>query len=296
MILLTGASGFIGSHLLDSLIEIYGSNNIIALTSKPITKCRFLIHNNYTFKKQYFTEAGYENIDTIIHAGAFIPKIAGESNNIEKCTSNIHSTFSLLSSEFPQLKKFIFLSTTDVYGNSPLITEESTTNNISLYGSSKLYCEKLISAWATERKITHQILRVGHVYGPGEEYFQKIIPVTMQRILKGEPVQIFDEGKSIRSFIFISDVIESIINSIHLTSYAGEINIAGDEQITIKDLIKKIISISNLPVKIEKVNANAQARDFIFNNKKMKELLHHPKIKLNQGLLNEWLYMQKMLQ
>lgn len=295
MILLTGASGFIGNHLLDSLIEIFGSNNLIALTSKPINKCPFLIHTNYNFNKQFFTQSGFQNIEVIIHAGAFIPKTSIEINHIEKCNSNIQNTFTLLSSEFPSLKKFIFLSSTDVYGNNQLITEESDTNNISLYGSSKLYCEKLISAWASERKIIHQILRVGHVYGPGEEHFQKIIPATMQRILKGEPVQVFNQGKSIRTFIYISDVIKSIINSINLAGYAGEINIAGDEQITINDLVDKIISIVNLPAKIESINASAQSRDFIFNNKKLKELLHHPIVKLNEGLLNEWLYMQKIL-
>ena len=175
MILLTGATGFVGGHLLDALVDTFGSENIVALTSKPITKCRFLLHNGYSYVDDFFIKTDFADIDTIIHAGAFIPKSGAESNDILNCNSNILSTTRLITSTLHKIQKFIFLSTIDVYGCANTITEDTVTEPISLYGYSKLYCEKLITIWATQKSLNHQILRIGHVYGPGEEKYKKII-------------------------------------------------------------------------------------------------------------------------
>jgi UDP-glucose 4-epimerase len=294
MILLTGTTGYIGSHLLDGLIEIYGSDQIVALTSIPINKCRYLLHNGYNFNKQLFIQEGLANIDTIIHAGAFTPKKSVEGDDILKCNSNILSSTTLLFTDLPEIKNFIFLSAIDVYGDDNPITEKSLINPVSLYAYSKLYCEKLVSVWATKNKISHQILRIGHVYGPGEEKYHKIIPVTMQQILKGDAIQLFGEGKDIRSFIYISDAVQSIINAIKLKNYSGVINIVGNEKITIFELVNKIITIADKPTIIENVKTSSKKRDWIFDNHKMAELLHKPKVKIDEGLRHEWDYMEKL--
>ena len=92
MILLTGASGFIGKHLLQKLIKKYGKEQVVAFTSKPLAGCNYLLHNNYKFKAGLFKLKGYENIDTVIHAGAFIPKFGKEANNFTLSNSNIINT------------------------------------------------------------------------------------------------------------------------------------------------------------------------------------------------------------
>ena len=295
MILLTGASGFIGSHLLDKLVNIFGSDQIVALTSKPISKCPFILHNNYSFDNKTFIKAGFKNIDTIIHSGAFIPKTSNEGNDIERCNSNIQNTCLLLKAELPGIKNFIYLSTIDVYEYDNPITEESKVNPFSLYGNSKFYCEKLVSVWASQNDKTHQILRIGHVFGPGEEKYQKIIPVTMKRILNGDAIQLYGDGNDIRSFIFIDDVIEAIVNAITLKIFSGVINIVGNEQISINELVHKIITIANRPTDIENINSVSKNRDLVFDNKKMKELLCKPKTNLSEGLIREWEYLQKSL-
>ena len=290
MILITGVTGFIGKHLLKSLINLHGKENILALTSKPTSMCNYLLHDGYSFSKSFFVEKGYDNIDTIIHVGAFIPKSGADINNVENCTSNITSTFKLLAAELPKLKKFIFISTVDVYGFSNPVTEETVVSPASLYGHSKLYCEEMISAWASQKGVCHQILRVGHVYGPGEEDYKKIIPVTIKNLLLKTSPKLYGEGKDIRSFIYISDVIDAIINSLKLEKYQGVINIVSEEQITIKELVYKIISISGLPIEPEKVDYKGKSRDLVFDNTKLKNLLYEPKVSLNEGLKNEIIY------
>jgi len=294
MILLTGATGFVGGHLLDALVDTFGSENIVALTSKPITKCRFLLHNGYSYVDDFFIKTDFADIDTIIHAGAFIPKSGAESNDILNCNSNILSTTRLITSTLHKIQKFIFLSTIDVYGCANTITEDTVTEPISLYGYSKLYCEKLITIWATQKSLNHQILRIGHVYGPGEEKYKKIIPLTMQRLLSGEPIQVYGEGNEIRSFIFISDVVKAILESLKLERYVGAINIVGQEQIRVRALIDKLISISKIGPKIEKVQSSAKPRDFIFDNSKMRQILFKPETSLADGLQEEWNYTKRL--
>jgi len=294
MILLTGASGFIGNYLLNALIKEFGKDRVIALTSKPINNCQFLLHSDYSFDPDFFIEAGYSDINTIIHAGAFTPKSSGESNLIERCNSNIVNTITLLSTNLPHIKKFIFLSTLDVYGQDKIINEESIVNPNSLYGHSKIYCEKLITTWATQNKIKNQILRIGHVYGPGEEKYQKLIPVVMKQIISDERVKLFGSGDDIRTFIYISDAVQSIIKAVGLETNNEIINVVGDEQISIIKLINEIIKLSGKNTLIERIELDAKPRDLIFNNTKLKKMLHLPTVPLSIGLKKEWEYLKQL--
>lgn len=295
MILITGTSGFIGSILLDQLIAKFGATNVLALTSTPIDKCNYLLHNDYVFESDFFIKSGYLDIDTIIHAGAFTPKNGNQANEIYKCTSNIINTETLIKANNPNLKRFIFLSTLDVYGICDVMTEESPVIPITLYGQSKLYCEKMIVSWSEQKKILTQILRIGHVYGPGEEKYQKAIPVMINKILNNEAIQIFGSGEDIRSFIYIEDVINAIIKSIELEVFNGPINIVGANQISIKDLAKILIKNAESNTNIEFIETqNVIQRDFIFDNSKMKKYLLNQEIDLVSGLKLEYNYMKNL--
>ena len=296
MILLTGTSGFIGSVLLDKIIAKFGGTNVLALTSKPTNKCNYLLHNDYVFDSDFFIKSGYENIDTIIHAGAFIPKSGDQANNCYKCTSNITNTFALLKVNIPNLKKIIFLSTIDVYSmHDGVLTEETPVIPVSLYGHSKVYCERMIVSWASHNKILPQILRIGHVYGPGEEQYQKAIPVMIKKILNNESIQIFGLGEEIRSFIYIADVINAIIKSIDLDFFDGPINVVSGNQINIKDLAQLLIKISESNTNVEFVETiNTKQRDLVFDNSKMKKYLLHQEIDFVFGLKREYNYMKNL--
>jgi UDP-glucose 4-epimerase len=295
MILVTGTSGFIGKHLLVKLIETYGKDNILALTSTPINQCPFLIHNNYQFENDFFIKTGFKKINTIIHAGAFIPKNGNQANDINNCNRNIINTEKLLNSDFPYLKEIIFLSTVDIYGVDDILSEESMINPISLYGHSKLYCEKMIDAFAEKNNLTHQILRIGHVYGPGEESYQKIIPVTMKKILNNEELEIWGSGLEIRSFIYIKDVVAAIVKSIGLNEYVKPINVVSNQQINIKYLVAKIQKIANHNGIVKIIPNASKGRNLIFDNSKMTKYLLSNEKKIDDGLFEEWEYMKSII-
>lgn len=294
MILVTGVSGFIGKHLLSSLIKEYGARNIVALTSLPVAECPYLLHNDYQFDVDFFTRAGYDTIHTVVHAGAFIPKSSAQSGDWAACNKNIVNTDRLLKAHLPNLKKIVFLSTVDVYGNDDVISETSAAIPVSLYGASKLYCEKMIATFCSAQDKVCQILRIGHVYGPGEEQYKKIMPVMFNRLLAGEPLQIFGTGNEIRTFIYISDVIKAILQAIKLPNSEGVINIAGKQQISIKGLVEKMIAVSGKDSSIEYQASTVPGRNLVFDNSKMRQLLLATEISLDAGLMQEWQYLQHL--
>jgi len=294
MILITGVSGFIGKHLLSLLIEKLGKENILALTSNPISQCPYLLHNNYKFESNFFIENGYENIETIINAGAFTPKKGSEANNMELCNSNIINTEQLLKANLPDLKRIIYLSTIDVYGNDAVVSENTLEKPVSLYGYSKLYSEKMIENWGKEFNKTIQILRIGHVYGPGEEAFQKIIPVTINKIIAGKPIQLWGGVDELRSFIYIKDVVQTILNATYLNENIGVVNIVGNQSISINKLINKIKLICKSEAEIEKIETNNASRNLVFDNSKMMKLLLEKETNLDQGLIEEFEYLKKL--
>jgi UDP-glucose 4-epimerase len=296
MILLTGASGFIGKHLLKSLINQYGSSNILAFTSAPIKECPYLLHNNYKLSSDFFYKNNYAtSIDTIIHAGAFIPKSAHEANDISACNSNIINTAALIENLPDTIQRLIFLSTIDVYAPTDFeINENSLVSPVSLYGQSKLYCEKMLEAWGKKNDKVVQILRIGHVYGPGEDAYKKIIPNTIRNIINKRPVQIWGSGNEIRSFIYVDDIIKTILESLKFKDNIGIVNIVSSQQITINALIEKLINIGRQVANIEMVQTKTAGINLIFNNSKMKELLLSSEILLDEGLFMEWQYMNEL--
>ena len=295
MILVTGASGFIGSRLTEALVREYGKDQVLALSSKELKACPCLLHQNYSFDKNYFISSGYEAIKIIVHAGAYIPKSAAGANDWAACNRNIITTDALLSAHFPKLERIIYLSTVDVYANAELITEETATSPGSLYGHSKLYCEKMILSWAAENRKTAQLLRIGHVYGPGEEAFQKIIPATMKKLIRDQPLQLWGSGSEIRSFIYIDDVISAIQKAVNLKDNPGPINIVGGNKITILQLIRELIQLKGSEkVDVEKIETNTPARNLIFNNERMKKWLLSTETDLGEGLRKEWEHMQEI--
>jgi nucleoside-diphosphate-sugar epimerase len=296
-ILITGASGFIGTAVLKEAVRRYGRENIIALTSSQIDEnVKVVLHNGYKFDPNIFVDNGLIDIDALVHIGAFIPKYQAESNDILKCNSNIVNTEKILFSNLPNLKKVVFLSTIDVYPAADLISEETEERPVSLYGYSKLYCEKMILYFAEKHKQIYQILRIGHVYGPGEEKYKKIIPVAISKLLTNKEIEIFGDGQAIRTFIYLDDVVKSILNALDLPQSEGVINIVGESRITIENLVKMLIKIhadSNVVIKYN--SSFTENINLIFDNQKLKEKLFNQFTLLNDGLRMEYLYMEEKI-
>lgn len=291
-VLVTGASGFIGAHLLVHLVKRLGSGSVVALTSNKIPSVKSIVYDSFRdfglHKKQF------DDITHIIHAGAFTPRNADQANDIEKCYGNIGFTAELLSYNFINLKKFINLSTLDVYADTTeTLSEQSKVDPVSLYGSSKLYCESMIKAFSKQRELDCLNLRIGHVYGPGEEKYKKVLPIAIRNILENKPLELWGDGSDLRSYIFILDVVKAVANSLESPIKNKDINIVSGVAVSIKDLLEKVIEVSGKKVTINQSKSEHKKRDLVFDNSLLLSTLLDKETDLLKGLEIEYQYMKE---
>lgn len=290
-LLITGITGFIGKNILKFIEAEYKNDyEIILLSSSENTIYKTILHKNYSFTKNDFLAKDIKKIDVVLHIGAFIPKSGIEANDIEQSNSNIFSTKSLLDNLPNTPFRFIFLSTIDVYGKiETTINEDSLTNPLGMYGWSKLYCEKMLENWAMQNNTIIQILRVGHIYGKGEEAYKKVIPVSIQKLKNEESPDIFGTGEEKRSFLHVNDVCNLIMKSISLPKYEGVINLCSSNSHTIKDIVKMLVEISGKDINIKYIKTENRGIDFVFDTSKMNQLLGFEKVDVRDGLQNEYI-------
>jgi nucleoside-diphosphate-sugar epimerase len=294
MILLTGASGFIGKYVAKKLLDKFGYEQLVLLTSKPIEGYQCVIHAGYTSAANVFNIPLLSTVKHIIHLGAFTPKNASEANQVDNCQSNITFTLDLLKKSPAGLKTFVFTSTLDVYKNtSDTLDEQAALGPLSLYGYSKLYGEKMAEEWCKQHEVIFQNLRIGHVYGPGEEAYQKIIPVTINKVLAGQNPEIWGSGNDLRTFIHVEDIADNIVRSLSLETYAGPINLVGSKAVSIKELVAHIIELSGKNAEIVYRESSAPTRNLTFDNTKMVSLLGPETRTLAEGIKEEIEHMAK---
>ena len=297
-ILITGASGFIGKKVLDRLKNKYRASNIWILSGSRngIEAEENIIPSiDYRFNDSYFD--GFD-FDVVIHIGAFIPKSGGDANNITASTSNIRSTENLINAlgRCQSLKKIIFISTIDVYQEKDeVLTELTPTIPQTMYAWSKLYCEQMITTFCTMKGIHYEILRLGHVYGEGEEKYRKVMPVMVKSAIKNEDIQIYGDGEALRTFIYIDDVADAIVNAIERTD-SDVINIVGSTAITINKLANLIVNLAESESDIIHIPTENPNRNLVFDNKKLRSILLSSLIPLDEGLRNEIEYMKRKVE
>lgn len=293
-VMITGATGFIGARLVDAAVAAWGSDNVIAFSSRQIAHCRRIAYGSANLVLDDADKALIESVDVLIHVGAYIPKSRSEANAIEACNGNIVFTEQLLGLPFNRLSKVIYISTVDVYAQADLISESTPAQPATLYGWSKLYCEQMISVFAAQKKIVSQILRIGHVYGPGEEKYAKFLPKAIHNIVEGKAVELWGDGSELRSFIYVDDVVKAILAAVALQDNVGVINVVSDLAISIRQVLDELIAISGKPVELDIREFNGPKRDYVFDATKRKANLMPDETDFAFGLRAEYAYMENL--
>jgi len=266
--LVTGTGGFIGQHVLKAVINKFGAENIVIVGQSLHPACETFLCSYENGMINSNCESLNE-IETMLLIGGWIPKTSADTNNVASAISNITFTKNILNLSCKNLSKIIYVSTVDVYGDAPAIDENSATNANGLYGASKLFCEKVVVQDSIVKNIESQILRIGHVYGPGEELYQKLIPTVITKALVGENIEIWGDGSDLRSFIYISDVVEIILNALTIQNPPSLVNVAGGTSMSILDVVKIIKKISMSSSEIFFQEAQTKKRNLVFNNERL---------------------------
>lgn len=250
VILVTGASGFIGSHLAARLSGIPGVRLLLLARHASQTT-----HQGMTWLQaelcqlipDYWHAHEIRNIDYVFHLAAFIPKTSAQADRINPVVEdNILATRALLESLPGGITKVVFSSTIDVYAQletGELLTEDSPVRPGTLYGSSKLFCEHLISVWAKEKGCDYAILRYGHIYGPGEERYEKFIPVVIRNLLANRPPLIYGDGSALRDYLYVGDAVEATLRAARAEGNIGPLNVARGESVTLKEVAQLLMRL-----------------------------------------------------
>lgn len=271
-VIITGANGFIGRHLvtkliprgLSSLILIANTSNhqdyfeaLNSIEHQPIRFYRVDIRDREKISEIFFDA----KVDTCIHLAAKTSVLESINNPKETEDVNEKGTFNVLEAcHSSGVNNFIFTSTAAVYGdvrNLP-IRETQALRPLSPYGASKMLAEQAVSHFSKLRKIENAvILRIFNVYGKGQTNETDVITRFAARLSKGLPPVIYGQGLHTRDFISVEDVARAILLSIKLNeknqiSYKMKhnspmiFNIGTGKQTSISDLADKMIKISGL--------------------------------------------------
>ncbi len=254
-ILVTGAAGFIGSHLCERLlqmndIDVIGIDGLInpSLNLTKQRNLRLLLPNpRFQFHQIDLRQADLkrllDGVQVVYHlAGMPGVRTSWGTDFQAYVDHNIIATQILLEAvrECP-LEKFIYVSTSSVYGEKAgKVTEESIPAPLSPYGVSKLTGEYLCKVYHVSYGIPIVILRYFTVYGPRQRSdmaFHRFIKGILQR----EPIKIYGDGKQTRDFTFIRDCVEGTAAALQADGVIGEtINIGGKERASILEVIALI--------------------------------------------------------
>lgn len=287
-ILITGAAGFIGSHLFKHLkkkgYNVSGLDNFDHPCGVKIKCIRGDILDKRMVNKLIKTN------DIIFHLAAQIN--VDRSYKQKKLTflTNIQGTKNILDACLKYNKIMIFASTSEVYGSAKtkLINEDHTLNPQSPYAESKKIAEGLCLMYAKQLGAKVKILRSFNTYGPFQNmnHYGAVIPVFIKRVLSGLEPEVYLPGNQTRDFMNIKDAIQAYDIAMKKMPYGQPINFGTGKEISIDNLAKKIIILirkKKIKIKYVKGRPNEVMR-LRADISKAKEYGFIPKISLDSGL------------
>jgi UDP-glucose 4-epimerase len=302
-VLVTGASGFIGSHLTDRLLQEEGVR-LVRLSRKPLNEVRRDVISVVAPFNQ-LSAATWRNVevtqvDVLFHLGSFIPKSPAATDLAEEVyRDNLLGTRALLESFPLPPQRVIFSSTIDVYAplqEGVVLDEDSPVGPVSLYGASKFFCEQLIRLYARKHGSGFAILRYGHIFGPGEEAYRKLIPETVRQLLQGQAPVLYGDGSTERDFLYVDDVVEATLRAAICTSPAlGPVNVVRGDSRPIREVVETLMRIAGFPGRIQYLRDRPAGFSLRFDNRRMRESLGHWNlVSLEDGLQVEVDYFAKL--
>ena len=260
-VLITGAAGFLGSHLCDRFIKegyhVIGMDNFITGDIKNIVHLQD--HPNFSFIKHDVTEFININgdLDYILHFASPASPIDYLKIPIQTLKVGSLGTHNLLGLAKAKKARLLIASTSEVYGD-PLVhpqTEEyhgnvNTIGPRGVYDEAKRFQESITMAYHRFHGLETRIVRIFNTYGPRMRLNDgRVIPAFMGQALRGEDLTVFGDGLQTRSFCYVDDQVEGIYKLL-LSDYSHPINIGNPNEITIKDFAEEIIKLTNTTQKV----------------------------------------------
>jgi dTDP-glucose 4,6-dehydratase len=254
-VLITGAAGFLGSHLCERFLNenffVIGMDNFITGSLKNIDL--FKNHNNFEFIEhdvsKYVQVDG--DLDCILHFASPASPIDYLKIPIQTLKVGSLGTHNLLGLAKSKNATILVASTSEVYGD-PLVhpQNESYFGNVNpigprgVYDEAKRFQEAITMAYHRFHNLDTKIVRIFNTYGPRMRLNDgRVLPAFIGQSLRNEDLTIFGDGSQTRSFCYVDDLIEGIYRLLH-SDYNYPINIGNPNEITIKDFANEIVNLT----------------------------------------------------
>ncbi|APC82688.1 GDP-mannose 4,6-dehydratase [Clostridium botulinum] len=292
-VLVSGGAGFIGSNLVDKLINLghnvciidnLSTGNINNVNKKAQLYINDILDPNVSkiFEKEKF--------DIVYHLAAQIDVQKSITNPIFDSDVNVCGTINIINNCVNyNVKKIVYSSSAAVYGHPGYlpIDEKHVIMPISYYGLSKYTAEEYIRLFSNLNNLDFTILRYANVYGIRQDPKGEggVISIFMNSLFKKQPLYIFGDGSALRDYIFVEDIVDANIAA--LSSGSKErFNIGTGVYTSVKELAENMIDIIGLKYNIEYASARkGDIANSYFNISKAKNKLNWiPKFSLKDGL------------
>src|SRR5215469_16689402 len=252
---ITGAAGFLGSHLSDRLLaegfRVIGIDNTI--TGSPDNLAHLASNPDFNFIRhdvsQFIFVPG--RVDYVFHLASPASQIDYLEHPIPTLKVGALGTHNSLGLAKDKKAKFFLASTSECYGD-PLVhpqTEDywGNVNPIGprgVYDEAKRFAEAMTMAYHRYHKIDTKIVRIFNTYGPRMRLRDgRVVPAFISQALNNEPLTVFGDGSQTRSFCYVSDLIEGIFR-LAMSEHHGPVNIGNPVEMTIKQFAEKILAIT----------------------------------------------------
>jgi dTDP-glucose 4,6-dehydratase len=260
-VLMTGAAGFLGSHLCDRFIKdgyhVLAMDNLITGRLKNIEHLfhleQFEFDNNDVSK--FINVSG--DLDYILHFASPASPIDYLKIPIQTLKVGAMGTHNCLGLAKAKGARILVASTSEVYGD-PLVhpqTEEywGNVNQVGprgVYDEAKRYMESITMAYHTFHNVETRIIRIFNTYGPRMRLNDgRALPAFIGQALRGEDMTVFGDGSQTRSFCYVDDLVEGIYRLL-LSDYTSPVNIGNPNEISLKDFAEEVLKLTGSTVKV----------------------------------------------
>ncbi|HNY18952.1 MAG TPA: SDR family oxidoreductase [Flexilinea sp.] len=314
-ILITGAAGFLGSHLCDRFLreghEVIGMDNFI--TGNPQNLAHLAADQNFSFIRHDVSNFIFvpKKVDAVLHfASPASPNPLspyGYTNlPIQTMKAGALGTLNALGVAKANNARFLLASTSEIYG-MPLEhpQKESYFGNVdtigirSVYDEAKRFAESLTMAYYRFHGVDTRIVRIFNTYGPRMHLDDgRVVPNFIQQALRKEPLTVYGDGQQTRSFCYVDDLIEGIYR-LFLSDEHYPVNIGNPVENTMVELAEEINRLTGNPAGLVykpdlRVGDDPQRRQPDIT--RAREILHwEPKVSLEEGLMRTIPYFEQAM-
>ena len=266
--LITGGSGFIGSHLAEKLLLSGNHVSIIDNLSTGVRANLANIEGKISFKQgsildQVLIDQMVAESDFVVHLAASLGVFNIVNHPLDSLRTNLKGTEIVLEASDKHSKPVLIASTSEIYGKNnkvPLSEEDDRIIGHPLksrwsYSEAKAVDESLGYFYYLENKLPVRIVRFFNTVGPRQVgHYGMVVPRFVSSALKNEPIEVYGSGEQIRCFCHVDDAVRALLLVMESEQAVGQVfNVGNHQQISIMDLAKKVIELTNSKSEIVKV-------------------------------------------